>query len=168
MSIGPCVNTPPVHGVVVFEPTVFQAKYPEFAGINAGLLQDDFNLATLHLNNSCQSRVRDANVRQTLLGLLTAHIAILLQGTNTGGMNPIITPPLGVIGRVSNASEGSVSVAAQLDGSGNPSQAWYTQTKYGFMYWQATAKWRQAVYVRPPCQGGFGNGFGPGYFGPGR
>jgi Protein of unknown function (DUF4054) len=167
MTIGPCTNLPPPKGVVIFNPSIFTTLYPEFLGIAQPMLQFNFDRATLQLNNTCQSRVQNAVERQVLLGLLTAHITFLTNGTNTGGSNPIISPPPGVVGRIANASEGSVSVGAEFDMSGNPSQAYYVQTKYGTEYWQATAKYRQPVYVAAPCYGGFRNGFGPGYGGPG-
>lgn len=87
MSIGPCVSTPPVHGVVIFDPAVFAKYYPEFAGIPGAALTRNFNHATLQLNNSCGSLVRDAVKRQLLLAMLTAHLTLLNNGTNDGGLS---------------------------------------------------------------------------------
>src|SRR5580658_10528801 len=169
MTIVSCPNPAPVppSGVVVFDPAIFTTLYPEFAGIPTAALQFNFNRAQLQLNNSCQSAVQNAQTRQLLLGLLTAHITIIANGTNTGGASPITTPPLGIVGRISDATEGSVSVHAEYDMSGSPSQAYYVQTKYGAEFWQATVRFRTARYVPPPIYPGWGNGFGPGYGGCG-
>lgn len=148
MSIGPCVNTPPPHGVVVFEPAQFIIYYPEFAGIAAGLLTRNFNHATLQLDNSCGSLVRNAMKREILLGMLVAHLTMLNNGTDDGAGN--VTPPVGIVGRIATATEGSVTVGAEYDAPPNASQAWLIQTKYGAEYWSATAKYRTMHYVVTP------------------
>lgn len=160
MSIGPCVNTPPQHGVVIFEPAAFIIEYPEFTGIAAGLLTRNFNHATLQLNNSCGSLVCDAAVRETLLDMLVAHLTFLNQGTNDGAGT--ITPPYGVVGRIASATEGSVTVGVEYNAPANASQAWLIQTKYGAEYWAATARFRTMRYIPPPC-GNSGVPFQPPY-----
>lgn len=95
MTVVACTNDPPVFGVVDFSAAEFLASYPEFTGINAATPQalvNDFTGATFLLNNGCCSRVQDANQRQFLLYLLTAHIAAIAQGTNDGGVgSPLVT-----------------------------------------------------------------------------
>lgn len=109
----------------------------------------NFALATLQLVAGCASRVRDAVQRELLLNLLTAHITFLMNGTNDGAGN--ITPPPGIVGRVSDATEGTVSVSAQFEG---PAAAqYYLQTKYGALYWAATARYRTMLYVPGPAVG---------------
>lgn len=155
MSITPC-TTPPaaiVRGVVVFEPAVFKTQYPAFATVADALLQIDFDIATMFLNNSCCSIVQDANIRTRLLYLLVAHIATLLQGQN--GQSPS-----GLIGRVDSATEGSVSVSAAYIDAMSMSEAYFSQTQYGVMFWMATAGYRSFHYVPAPQQY-FGPGFNP-------
>lgn len=142
MSIAPCAPAAPVSGVVVFEPAVFRVQYPEFVTVGDAALQFNFSRATLQLNNSCCSRVSDANLRELLLTLLTAHVTALTNGING-------QPAPGVVGRVNSATEGSVSVGSEIAGA-TFSSAYYLQTKYGLEYWQATARFRQAVYTAPP------------------
>lgn len=149
MSVGPCVSTPPVHGVVIFDPAAFIVEYPEFAAIPSGLLTRNFNHATLQLDNSCGSLVRDANKREILLDLLTAHLTFINQGTNDGAGN--VTPPYSVVGRLATAQEGSVNMGAEYDAPPNASQAWLIQSKYGAEYWSATAKYRTMRYIPAPC-----------------
>lgn len=149
----------------MFDPTAFKVAFPSFATVADASLTMAFTFATLQLNNSCGSRVCDAPTREVLLNLLVAHISALLYGENG-------QPPAGVVGRVDKASEGSVSVSAVMDTSGNQGKDWYVQTAWGAMYWQATAKYRLGYYVPAPvvCAdlAGFGPGFPGGIFPPGQ
>ena len=175
MAVTPCVTTPYTPGIVTFgsaDIAAFVVLYPEFAGfVTAGAspqLSNAFNLATLVLNNTCDSRVRDVYQRQTLLWLLLAHIAFLTYGTNDGAGN--VQPPPGIVGRINTATEGSVSVGAEFGGNGGPTQDWYTSSRYGAQYWVMTSQYRTALYLCPPQSGPNGPGFGwAGYggYGPG-
>lgn len=143
MTIAACPpSTPITKGVVVFVPGDFKAAFTSFATVSDGALQLSFNLATLQLNNSCGSRVCDANLRESLLNLLVAHITALKDGENGN-------PPAGIVGRVDKAQEGSVSVSTDM-GTVVYGQAYYLQTQWGAMYWQATAQFRTAVYIPAP------------------
>jgi hypothetical protein len=53
-----------------------------------------------------------------------------------------------MVGRINSATEGSVSITSDYGsaGSGGPSEAWYTQTPYGALYWAATAQYRTWQY----------------------
>lgn len=86
MAVIPCAPVTITTGIVTFVPAAFVAAYPEFTGIPAAQLAQCFALATTILNNTCCSRVRDANLRDQLLQMLTAHITFLLYGTNDGGV----------------------------------------------------------------------------------
>lgn len=161
MTIAACPpSTPITPGVVVFSSDEFLAIYPEFAGAATPALQFNFNLASLNISNCCGSPVPDPNVRQSLLYLLTAHITALFtpsaQNTNQ---------PPGIVGRISNATEGSVSVGAQMPGT--ISSAWFDQTKYGAQFWAITAVFRTMHHIPAPqdcCDGfeQFGFGFAEG------
>ncbi len=147
MSIGPCDNTAPAHGVVVFEATLFKARYVAFSTVTDDLLGLYFYEATLFLNNSCGSLVTDANARQALLMMLVAHLAAIYSGENG-------QPPSGLVGRISSAKEGSVSVDTDYKIPVNASAAYFNQTQYGAQYWAATTRYRRFTYVpgcRPPC-----------------
>lgn len=142
MTIAACPpSTTPIPGVVVFDQAEFLALYPQFSTVSAALA-GNFALATLQLNNSCCSRVQDANARQTLLYLLTAHITRLINGENG-------VLPAGVVGRINAASEGSVSVSADM-GNQQAQAAYYMQTQYGALFWQSTASYRTFAYVPAP------------------
>lgn len=144
MTVQACPpSTPPVHGIVVFVPADFKAAFPAFATVADGALQMSFSIATLMLNNSCGSRVCDANLRESLLNLLTAHIAALTYGQNG-------QPAPGVVGRISEATEGSVSVSAVMNTANQKGKDFYVQTQWGALYWESTARFRQALYIPAP------------------
>ncbi len=142
MSIAPCpTSTPVTRGIVTFVPSAFKVLYPQFATVADAALTLNFSLSELFLNNSCRSVVMDANRRETLLNLLVAHITQLFNGVN-GQI------PGGLVGRISDAAEGSDSVSAAFPE--NPNGAWFNQTPFGAMYWAATAPYRTFRYVPPP------------------
>jgi len=126
-------------GVVTFDPTAFVARFPEFAAVTADTLTAYFNEATLVLDNTDASAVQQIEQRTPLLWLLTAHLAALYSGVNG-------QTPAQLVGRINNASEGSVSVATDY-GTQPATAAWYLQTKYGAQYWQMTASIRAMQYV---------------------
>lgn len=148
MPVIPCTSTPPVFGVVQFDPAAFIVAYPEFTAIPSGALTRNFGIATLLLDNSCHSRVRDANKRETLLSILVAHVTTIENGTNDGAGN--VQPPLGLVGRINSATEGAVTVASEFNAPPSASQAYFLQTKYGALYWATTARYRTFVYVPAP------------------
>lgn len=126
-------------GIVVFDLNGFRARYPEFATVSDGLLQDYFDEATIYLNNTENSLVQDVTKRALLLRMLTAHIAALNAGVNGEAASPLV-------GRINSATEGSVSVTTDM-GAVSGSAAWFMQTKYGASYWQATVNLRSFRYI---------------------
>lgn len=127
--------------VAPFVFTDWQTAYPQFAVTvpNEGVALTAFNLATNYCNNTdcgvipCDPATYQP--RQGLLYLLTAHVAQLLYGSSLtdNAASPIV-------GRITDASEGSVSVSADMPT--NPAAAWYYQTQFGAMYWEATKRFR--------------------------
>lgn len=122
-------------GVVVFDIAEFRALYPRVVATDAQL-EDYFAMAETFLDNTPCSVVKDVSSRKRMLYLLVAHIATITGMAETG--NP-------VVGRISSASEGSVSVSLDYGAMGN-NERWYMQTPWGAMYWQLTKKYRSAVY----------------------
>jgi hypothetical protein len=121
MPVVPCTTIQPVFGIVDYSAAEFLASYPEFTGINnasPSSLANDFVGATFLLNNSCCSRVQDANQRLFLLYLLTAHIATIFQGINDGGVgNPAFTGTGSIATRVltvTAATQGALAVGSSL------------------------------------------------------
>jgi hypothetical protein len=120
---------------VVFNYATWSARYPEFATtVTAPSAQEFFNEATLYCDNTGTGPAACNPNLPMFLNMLTAHIAQLNVGS-------AIQPVNAVVGRISNASEGSVSVAAEYSGE-RKGREWYIQTKYGAAYWAATAQYR--------------------------
>ena len=130
------------NGVVVWDdesPAAFKAEYPEFAGVSDVLLARCFREATFLLNNSrcslfpCCERI----------GLYNLLIAWLAFDYGRGA---------GLVGQISSASQGSVSLGMQAVDMGKAASPYMTN-KYGELYWQATEKIRTMFYVgyKRPC-----------------
>ena len=124
--------------VVVFDSTAFLDRYPEFSTVAGGTLTAYFYEATLYLNNSENSLVTDVTQRSVLLNMAVAHLAALYSGINGQA-------PSQLVGRITQASEGSVSVSSDIGPVSNTA-AWWMQTKYGASYWAATAPYRTMRY----------------------
>lgn len=106
-------------------------------------LISNFGIACLMLNNSYASVVKDAPTRASLLNLLTAHITALLNGVNGA-------PPSGAVGRISGGTQGTISVQMDFK-TMSEAAAFFVQTQWGAMFWQATAVFRTMRYVVPTC-----------------
>lgn len=130
-------------GVVTFDPTAFKAQFPSFVALSDASLQLCFDLGTLLLDNSACSIVQDVAKRTPLLSLLTAHIAHIQFGENG-------IAPTDVVGRIERADQGTVAMRAEWALQYNSHAAYYLQSKYGALYWSATAQYRSALYVPGP------------------
>lgn len=160
-------------GPVTFDYDWWAARYPELAAwAGPERASDYFIMAQLYLDNTDGGRnlivipgygvtsgayaagspVTDIPTRQVLFGLLTAHIAAL-----NAPLNGQVSST--VVGRVSSASEGSVSVS--FDYPTSAGSEWYNLTKYGAAFWAATARYRMArYYPAPRLKMGFRGGRG--------
>lgn len=136
-------------GIVSFDYPAWVARYPEFLQVLEPRAQAFFDEASLFLSNGEGSVVQDLGRRATMLNMLTAHIAAL-NGCCEGAAGS------GLVGRITSASQGSVSVSAQFDAP--MSAAWLSQTKYGAALWAALAPYRTFRYVpaQQPYFGPFG------------
>ena len=128
---------------VAFDPTAFKARYPEFAAVPDATLTACFMEAGLYLSNADNSPVQNLTRRATLFNMLTAHVAYL------GGLLSADGMPRPV-GRVSQASEGSVSAA--FEGPPPGSAQWFQQSQYGASFWQATSSLRGFRYLAQPTR----------------
>lgn len=124
---------------VVFDKARFQTAYPEVRATDAQL-EMWFVQAESLLDNTGRSIVKKPEEREMLLFLLVRHFAALAERAAQGGL----------VGRIASASEGSVSVSADM-GAAIGNAAWYLQTPYGATYWQLTAKYRRFRYVSGGC-----------------
>ena len=134
---------------VQFSYAQWLARYPEFGAVSQPQAQEFFDEATIYHRNDGGGPVSNATSQSVLLNMVTAHICALYtqaQGDpSPGSAKDANTPP----GRVSGASEGSVS--AQFDvGSLSEQAAFFAQTKYGLSYWAATRPYRTIRYIPGP------------------
>lgn len=128
--------------------------FPEFAGLSDPQGQGYFNRACLICANSAANPMNTDGILATMLYLLTAHVAWLNCPRDASG-NPAATgaPGSPLVGRVSSASEGSVSVQTEWNsGDASSLEAYLTQTKYGAEYWAASAPYRTARYIARPTR----------------
>lgn len=134
----------------------FQVQYPVFAAAPPEpTLEAYFDMASIWLRNDGTGPVRKVTVQTWLMNMLVAHLTQLFNGPDGTGDGA------GIVGRISSATEGSVTVATEMEAS--LSSAWFNQTPYGATFWQATAAWRTFPRYMPG-QTRFGNGIGT--FGP--
>jgi hypothetical protein len=126
--------------IVVFDPAAFKIRYPEFSAVSNAALQLYFNDAELYLSNTDDSPEQNINRRTSLLWMLTAHIG-LLSGvlSATGNALPV--------GRVSSATEGSVSASLDYMMLSPGTGPWFQQTQYGASFWAATSALRGFKYI---------------------
>lgn len=128
-------------GIFEFDYAAWATLFPTLAtSIDDPTATAYFGVAELYLQNNGCSQVIPLAKRGLILNLLTAHVASLI-GTINGQVNPLV-------GRISQATEGSVSVS--VDFPTNPNAAWFNQTPYGALAWQALAPWHTALYVAAP------------------
>lgn len=129
--------------VVQFDYAAWAAFYPEF---NNTVSEQQANLcfaqATIYHANDGSGPVSTSLIQSALLNMVTAHIAQLQYGSSQQDAGPLV-------GRISSASEGSVSAQTEYSAPPSANMAWYIQTKYGAAYWQATAPYRTMRYRAP-------------------
>lgn len=131
--------------VVVFDPATFKLAFPEFAQVPDARLTVLFGMVTATtIDNTDASIVVDPAQRAPMIDLLIAHMLTLFGYVRTDGTS---VPGTGVVGRVSSATEGSVSTSLEYRAAATATEAWYNQTPYGAMYWAMTAPFRSFRYV---------------------
>lgn len=124
------------------------AAYDVFADTVSDTAFSDVVLTTAEMfhANDGKGPVRSAKTQKVLLGLMCAHVAMLLFGTSAQKASA----SSGQVGRVSSASEGSVSVSMDFPTASTASEAWYLQTQYGATYWALSAPYRTMRFVGAP------------------
>lgn len=127
---------------VDFDYSTWVATYPMFATLTPEQVVDGaLPIAEIYWRNDGTGPARSIAQQTNILGLIVAHICQLMYGIN--GQSPS-----GLVGRISDATEGSVSVSTDFPLT--PTNAWFMQTVFGAMFWQATAPYRTMRYVPGP------------------
>jgi len=150
---GCCTSTP----VVTFDSAWFQkftAMFPVFGCLTQEQVSAYFDLATLYVANDARNPA--ICVLPQLLYLVTAHIAWMMSPKDASG-NPTASPggsfSGGLVGRISQATQGSVSVTTEFNASPG-SEQWYMQTIWGEAAWVAMSQFRNARYTVSPTNVG--------------
>ena len=133
--------------VAPFVYETWAARYPELrSAADKDLAAMYFAEAGLYCANTDGATVpadpTTFQPRQMILYMITAHICALNAPLNGQPSSPIV-------GRISSATEGSVSVSASMDGLPG-SAAWWATSKYGIAAWAAMAPFRTATYRPAP------------------
>lgn len=143
-------------GIVIFNYAGWRDRYPEFTAIPQATVQQYFNEAGLYWKNDGTSPVKLDAQQVILLNMLTAHIAAL-NSQGSGSQNPgAPQDPNSLVGRVSTAIQGSVSVGTELSLSPTASsyKAWLEQTRYGLAFLSAIGPYILGFYIPGNLQPG--------------
>lgn len=130
--------------LITFDAKLFGARFPEFSNVDGDLLKMYFDEAGLLCENAAANPLSSepARLRQALY-LLTAHLAKIYSGACKDN------GPSGAVGRISEATEGSVSVRLDFGPALN-TEAFYVQTPYGAEYLQVIGAIRAFRYYAQP------------------
>ena len=124
---------------VTFDYTAWAQIFPQFSTLTeqqiTGLV---LPLAEQYCRNDGGGPVSTAATQTNLLNLMVAHCAQILFGANGQSPSPLV-------GRISSATEGSVSVSTEFPVTAN--NAWYLQTSFGAMFYAASAPYRTMRYM---------------------
>ncbi|POF63621.1 hypothetical protein CFR73_09895 [Novacetimonas maltaceti] len=124
-------------GGVAFDYATWAQRFPLLAAqVGATQAAAYYAQATLILSPRART-AQDMARRAVLLNLLVAHVAQLELQVAQGN---------GLVGRVSDATQGSITVRTQMEGQG-ASAAWFNQTSYGAQFWAMSRRLRLARYV---------------------
>lgn len=131
--------------VVVFDPAAFKAAFPQFQDVPDATLSALFAMIGFtYIDNTDESIVVNVDQRGAMMNFLLAHMLVLFGWVDTNG---VVVPGAGAVGRVSSATEGTVSTSLEYKVPASAAEAWYNQTPYGAAYWVMTAPFRSFHYV---------------------
>lgn len=134
--------------IVAFNYTTWVQLFPQFAYVPQPVVTEFFNLATSFHRNDGGGPVSSSQMQTSCLNLVLAHLLQLFGPKADGTGQP--NRDANVVGRITNASEGSVSVATELAAGQNQNASFWTQTQYGEAYWALTAPFRTMRYILAP------------------
>jgi hypothetical protein len=127
---------------VTFNYANWAQLFPQFSNLTqTQVTQLIVPLAEQYCRNDGGGPVSSVATQTNLLNLAVAHVAQLMFGSTTQPLSPLV-------GRISNAAEGSVSVGTDFPTT--PNNAWFLQTPYGAAFWQACAPYRTMRYLPGP------------------
>lgn len=124
---------------VQFNYASWSAAFPEFSNVaEATIIGPVLSIASQYCRNDGGSPIENVETLTQALNLMVAHVAQLMYGSTIQPISPLV-------GHITDASEGSVSVSVEFPTT--PENAWFTQTRYGAMYWQMILPFRLGRYI---------------------
>ena len=128
---------------VSFSYSSFVAQFPTFGYLTSDQVQNYWTMATGFVHNDGGGLVCSQSIQSALLNLATAHLCQLFAPTAQGqAASPLV-------GRISNASEGSVSIATEMQMPAGTAQ-WWNQSPYGAAAWEMMKPYRTMRYIPGP------------------
>ncbi|WP_236516068.1 DUF4054 domain-containing protein [Escherichia coli] len=125
--------------VFVFDPAAFKLSYPQFAKFTNEQLTNFFEEVENTIVDNTESSCFSLKDRKKRFYLLVAHNAELQNRINDGNT--------GLVGRISSATEGSVSISTDYSMGSGALEQWLKQTPYGAKFYAFTAPYRTALWV---------------------
>lgn len=125
--------------VFVFNPDDFKLAFPQFKNLTNEQLDWFFNTAEGDLLDNSVTSCISVKTRKKLFYFLVAHLAEL-QGRIDNGNS-------GIVGRISSATEGSVSTSIDYNMGSGALEQWLKQTPYGASFYALSARFRVALWV---------------------
>jgi len=126
---------------VTFNYAIWSGRFPELAPKvtedQAQSYWDEAAFAFIDPDSDCP--IACARDRAMLLGLIVAHIAYC-RGASAASA-------AGLVGRISNVTEGSVTIGTEFKSYTGDQEAYFGQSPYGVQYWAMTAGYRTMHYV---------------------
>jgi hypothetical protein len=133
---------------VTFDLAAWQLAFPQFASLTQAQVTGQYGalpIAETYCRNDGGGPVSTAQTQTMLLGLMVAHVCQLLYGPNPGAAGGGAS---GIVGRISSATQGTISVQSEFPTT--PNNAFFLQTEFGTMFWQACAAYRTARVIPGP------------------
>lgn len=131
--------------IVTFDPAAFLLIFPQFSNLGTPVLNTYFDVATTFVRNDGCGPVTSVQMQTQLLNFATAHL-LKLFATQADGQSPSE-----IVGRINNASQGSVSVGAEMLVPPGSAQ-WWNQTSFGATFWLLSAPFRTMRYMPGPAK----------------
>jgi hypothetical protein len=120
--------------------------YPQFGSVGLQQAQEFFNRACTLISNLPNSPVPylpmaqpPVYTRKLILNAATAHFAYIFTPDASGNVRPV--------GRINQATEGSVSAGLDYAAAATDTQAFWNQSPFGAYVWVALLPYRSALYM---------------------
>lgn len=120
-----------------FDLSAWRVRFPEFNGVPDELVSAIALDVPLYFNPDTVPIDQQA----PLFNMVVAHLVSRSPGAVAGS-----PASQGLVGRVSSASEGSVSVSLDAGPAASATAAFWLQTPYGQLFWTMTAQYRRFRY----------------------